>query len=205
MVVSGLNPAACVFVSGHLCLGDRFGTGQATQNSSQWSVEPRLTEMSAPEQHKYKILVVSDDLDENTTMVVLLEFDGHEVRTVDTGEAALAMLETTGFDLIITEYGLPSMKGDEFAALVKEQWPNQRIIMATAHFEGSNVEDASSVVGVDCLLSKPFTMQQLREAMIWVFEGAVETRLNVSDLPALPPTDIVDPHKTRSRSEDSGS
>ena len=83
--------------------------------------------MSAPEQHKYKILVVSDDLDENTTMVVLLEFDGHEVRTVDTGEAALAMLETTGFDLIITEYGLPSMKGDEFAALVKEQWPNQRI------------------------------------------------------------------------------
>ena len=160
--------------------------------------------MRTSKNHKYKILVVSDDLDENTTMVVLLEFDGHEVRTVDTGEAALAMLETTGFDLIITEYGLPSMKGDEFAAFVKEQWPDQRIIMATAHFEGSNVEDASSVV-VDCLLNKPFTMEQLREAMIWVFEGAVETRLNALDSPALPPIDIVDPHNTQSASEDGGS
>jgi DNA-binding response OmpR family regulator len=153
--------------------------------------------MSASVNDKYKVLVVGDDLDVNTTMVFLLEFDGHEVRTVDSAEAALAMLATTGFDLIITEYTLPLMNGDEFASLVKAQWPEQRIIMATAHFEGSNVEDSSSVVA-DCLLNKPFTMQQLRAAMNWAFEGAVETRSNILHAHLLPANAVVNLDNPRS-------
>jgi len=141
---------------------------------------------------KYTILVVGDDVDANTTVVFLLEFDGHSVTTASSGEAALAMLGKLKFDLILSEYWLPLMKGDEFAALVKEQWPDQRIIMATAYFEGSNIEEASSIV-VDCLLRKPFSMQQLREAILWVFEGSSETRLNLMAAPGLSATPVAKP------------
>ncbi len=118
---------------------------------------------------KYKILVV-DDVDLNTTFALLLEFDGHEVRTVYTAEAALAMLEKLKFDLMITEYWLPRMKGDELAALVKQEWPDQPIIIATANIEEINTDD-HPITGVDCLLNKPFSMSQLREAINLVLEG----------------------------------
>jgi two-component system response regulator VicR len=123
----------------------------------------------------YKILVVDDDLDVNTTFALLLEFDGHEVQTAYTGEAALAMLEKSKFDLIITEYWLPRMKGDELAAIVKQRWRDLPIIMATANSEELS-NDVHPISGVDCLLNKPFSMPQLREAMIWVIDRYSENR-----------------------------
>jgi len=115
---------------------------------------------------KYKILVVDDDLDLNTGFALLLEFDGHEVHTAYTGEAALEMLAKNHFDLMIAEYWLPRMTGDQLASHVKQRWPDLPIIMVTANFGEVHVED-HPIAGVDCLLDKPFSMEQLREAMNW--------------------------------------
>src|SRR5580700_7287600 len=111
---------------------------------------------------KYKILVVDDDLDLNTSFALLLEFDGHEVETAYTGEAALEKLAKKRFDLIIAEYWLPRMRGDHLAALVKHKWPDLPIIMVTANFEEIHVDD-HPIAGVTCLLDKPFSMEHLRE------------------------------------------
>lgn len=122
--------------------------------------------MNTPINQKYKILVVDDDLDLNTGFALLLEFDGHEVQTADTGEAALELLAKEHFDLLIAEYWLPRMTGDQLAALVKQKWPELPIIMVTANFGEIHLED-HPISGVDCLLDKPFSMTQLREAMNW--------------------------------------
>ena len=124
---------------------------------------------------KYKILVVDDDLDVNNTLALMLEYDGHKVQTASTGEAAWAMLIKTSFDLIIMEYWLPQMKGDELAVLIKQQWPDQPIIMVTANIGELNADD-HPITGVDCLLSKSFSLLQLREAMIWIFDRYAERR-----------------------------
>jgi DNA-binding response OmpR family regulator len=118
---------------------------------------------------KYQILVVDDDLELNTTFALMLEFDGHKVNTTHTGEAALQMLSKEHYDLLITEYWLPRMRGDELAALVKEQWPELPIIIVSADVEEINA-DAHPLRDVDCLLDKPFTIEHLREAMKWVFD-----------------------------------
>jgi len=115
---------------------------------------------------KFRILVVDDDLDLNTGFALLLEFDGHKVQTAYTGEAALEMLAKDPFDLIIAEYWLPRMRGDHLAALIKQRWPELPIIMVTANFEEIHVDD-HPIPGVNCLLDKPFSMDQLREAMNW--------------------------------------
>ncbi len=117
----------------------------------------------------FKILVVDDDLDVNTSFALLLEFDGHEVETAYTGEAALAKLERKKFDLIITEYWLQLMKGDELAVTIKQRWPELPVIMVTANAEEIGT-DLHPVPGVECLLGKPFSMDQLREAMVWVLD-----------------------------------
>jgi DNA-binding response OmpR family regulator len=122
--------------------------------------------MTTTTRPKYRILVVDDDLDVNTGFALLLEFDGHKVQTAYTGEAAMEMLAKDHFDLIISEYWLQRMKGDQFAALVKYRWPEIPIIMVTANFEEIHVDD-HPIPGVNCLLDKPFSMDQLREAMNW--------------------------------------
>lgn len=118
---------------------------------------------------KYKILVVDDDLELNTTFALMLEFDGHQVNATHTGEAALQMLSQEHFDLMITEYWLPRMRGDELAALVKEQWPDLPIIIVSADVEEIDA-DALPLRDVDCLLDKPFTIDHLREAIKWVLD-----------------------------------
>jgi DNA-binding response OmpR family regulator len=131
--------------------------------------------MNAPVDPRRRILVVDDDLDLNTTFALMLEFDGHEVRTAYTCEAALLMLEKLRFDLIIAEYWLPAMKGEEFAALVKQKWPDQPIIIMTANIQDFHHDD-HPITGVDCFLNKPFTISQLREAMLWVLDQHAENQ-----------------------------
>jgi DNA-binding response OmpR family regulator len=152
---------------------------------------------------KHKILVVDDDLDVNTTIALMLEFDGHTVETVDTGEAALVRLRKSNFDLIITEYWLQLMKGDELAALVKEQWPDQPIIMATANSEEIHA-DHLGISGVDCLLNKPFSMLQLREAMLWVFARYAERRQLDLGTPEQPGVQLEQPDDTHNAPQGNG-
>lgn len=129
--------------------------------------------MSTSTNQKYSILVVDDDLELNTGYTLLLEFDGHEVQTAYTAEMALDSLAKRHFDLMIAEYWLPRMRGDYLASLVKDRWPDLPIIMITANFEEIHVDD-HPIAGVDCLLDKPFSMDQLREAMNWAMSRHAE-------------------------------
>lgn len=170
--------------------------------------------MNTSANSKYKILVVDDDLDLNTTFALLLEFDGHEVQTAGSGEAALNLLAKSQFDLMIAEYWLPQMKGNQLAKLVKEQWPDLPVILATANTEELNI-DEHPITGADCLLDKPFSMNQLRDAMTWALNrhaekrrGSLEThwmhggQLEVPDRPPSAPGDssAADPGGVKSSS-----
>jgi len=119
--------------------------------------------------HRYHILLVEDDPHVRDSFKLLLEFDWHEVVPAEHGHAALAMLEKEKFDLVITDYWMPLMKGDELAGLIRHGWPNLPVIMASGSMANSSTVD-SLIYGVDFLLNKPFTLAELREAVAWVFD-----------------------------------
>jgi CheY-like chemotaxis protein len=121
--------------------------------------------MINPARQNFKILVVDDDSSVNDMFRALLEFDGHEVQTAYSGEAAVPLLQQNKFDLLITDYSMNGMQGDELAALVKEHWPDLPIIMASGSYADSSVVGNSQLC-VDYFLSKPFFMDELREAII---------------------------------------
>jgi DNA-binding response OmpR family regulator len=125
--------------------------------------------MNPAAEPKHQFLVVDDDIHLNTTFALMLEFPGYEVRTVHSGEVALALLAKARFDLIITEHWVSGMQGDELAAIVKQQWPGLPIIMLTADFEEMQ-RHVDPLAGVDCHLSKPVSMSQLREAVMRVLD-----------------------------------
>ncbi len=101
---------------------------------------------------------------------MLLMYDGHEVQTVASGEVALALLEQRQFDLIITDYSLGGMQGDELAAHIKQLRPDQAIIMVTAFADDFNSHSKSSG-GAGCVLLKPFSIAELKRAVAQVLTG----------------------------------
>jgi|SRR5271169_4416744 len=111
-----------------------------------------------------KILVVDDEPLVCEAVKMLLEFDGHEVVTADNGREALALFEQNRFDLVITDYKMPGMKGDELALALKARRPGQPVVMLTAHAEMIKTETVP-LTGVDQLVSKPFQLVDLREAI----------------------------------------
>ena len=59
---------------------------------------------------------------------------------------------------------MPAMKGDELAAAIKSRDPKQPVVMITAYAEMLQ-NSASPLHGVDFLISKPFLLENLREAI----------------------------------------
>ena len=127
--------------------------------------------MSAPAKQGHQILVVDDESSVCKAIKLLLEFDGHAVHTVDSGEAALALFEPGKFDLVITDYSMWGMKGDELATRLKARHPQQPILMATAYAADFHPAGKPST-GVDYIISKPFSLTELREAIAATVAGS---------------------------------
>jgi len=111
-----------------------------------------------------RILVVDDELYVCEAIKMVLELDGHEVTSTDNGADAFALHAEGAFDLVITDYSMPGMKGDELAAAMRARNPDQRIIMISAYVEKLTGE-GTPLRNVDELLAKPFRLEDIKDAM----------------------------------------
>lgn len=111
-----------------------------------------------------RILVVDDEPFVCDAVKLMLEFDGHEVMTASNGKEALELLDKEKFDLVITDFAMPGMKGDELASAIKARSPRQPVVMITAYAEMLR-SSGNALPGVDCVISKPFLLEDLREAI----------------------------------------
>ena len=145
-------------------------------------------------QQGVNILVVDDDADVRQCIKLLLEHDGHEVTSADSGEAALAQLAQRKFDLVITDFSMPGMHGDQLVARIRQLMPNQPIIMATGFVEEYKVFGQASG-GVDALLLKPFSLKELREAIEQVLhDGRTDDKSVIPlEIDPPPPQDFIPP------------
>jgi len=126
--------------------------------------------MSAPAFPKRHILVVDDEPFVCDAVKMMLNFDGHVVETANNGKEALALFDKGNFDVVITDFAMPNMKGDELAAAIKARSPNQPVVMITAYAEMLQAS-GNPLKGVDCVISKPFLLENLREAIAKVAGG----------------------------------
>ena len=132
--------------------------------------------MSKPGFPKRRILVVDDEPFVCDAVKMMLTFDGHSVETASNGKEALELFELGKFDLVITDFAMPNMKGDELAAIIKARAPGQPIVMITAYAEMLH-SSGTPLTGVDFVISKPFLLENLREAIAKVapVKGSKET------------------------------
>jgi CheY-like chemotaxis protein len=124
----------------------------------------------------WKILVVDDESAVSSLMKLLLERDGHSVQTVDNGIDALFILQHKKFDLVTTDFSMTGMKGDTLATTIKELQPNLPVLMISSN--GALAKACGDPLpGVDMVIGKPFTVEDLRKAMAEVLHKGVSPRL----------------------------
>ncbi len=107
------------------------------------------------------ILLVDDDPATRETIKLLLSIDRHSVTEAGSGHEALQLFTGSRYDLVITDYLMPEMLGDELAQNIKNLEPSQPILMVTAWLE----KLANTGKPTDAVLSKPFSIDDLRKAM----------------------------------------
>ncbi len=109
---------------------------------------------------KYRLLVVEDEQAIREGLVDLLVYHGYEVESVDDGTNGLARAQSGAFDLVVLDVMLPGMNGFDVCAAIREQDPEQAIIMLTAKVSDEDIVQGLKL-GADDYVGKPFSLEQL--------------------------------------------
>jgi CheY-like chemotaxis protein len=75
----------------------------------------RADRVSAPLPATCRVLLVDDNRDAAESLALLLQYEGHDVRTAYDGEAALAVAEEFRPQVALLDLGLPKLNGFEVA------------------------------------------------------------------------------------------
>jgi signal transduction histidine kinase/ActR/RegA family two-component response regulator len=116
-----------------------------------------------------RILLVDDDPLVLRSLRDALEVDGHDVETAEGGQLgidafAAAVEGARGFDVVITDLGMPYVDGRKVALRIHQLDPNVPIIMLTGWGHRLIATD-DKPEHVDRVISKPPRMGELREVI----------------------------------------
>lgn len=126
-----------------------------------------------------RILIVDDDLDLCQSLMLILNRQGFETASVQTGlQAREKVLEST-FDLILIDMVMPELNGLETLKVLNEIAPNTRMVMMTGFAVAGLVAQAIQA-GVDGVLYKPFNVDivinnLVSNDILQLFEGYLQT------------------------------
>jgi CheY-like chemotaxis protein len=109
---------------------------------------------------KGRILAVDDQRYFRELIEGTLAEQGFEVRTASSGDEALAILEQSVFDVVITDLVMPVMNGTELVQRVKERDSEQDIVVVTGVVDVKSAVDAMRLGATDYLL-KPYDRDML--------------------------------------------
>lgn len=124
----------------------------------------------------------------------MLSTDGYDVVTAPSGPEAQALMTAQAFDLVLSDINMPGgVSGIELLQWTKIKHPQTRFMLMTGFAELMQTVDAARL-GCRAFLSKPFTRQQLieavKEALVKVafaeFNEENYARIPLDDFHALP-------------------
>ncbi len=116
-----------------------------------------------------RILLAEDDQVMREYLTRALERSGYRVAAVDRGTAALPLLQTQTFDLLLTDIVMPEMDGIELAQRASEIAPGMRVMFITG-FAAVTLKAGEAMPNAR-ILSKPFHLRELVMEVDRMFEA----------------------------------
>jgi len=119
---------------------------------------------------RLRILVIDDDPLLLKSLRDALEGDGHIITATNGGQAGIDAFATalqggTAYEVVITDLGMPYVDGRKVAGSVKSLSASTPVILLTGWGQRL-IAEGDVPQHVDCVLSKPPKLRQLREALL---------------------------------------
>jgi CheY-like chemotaxis protein len=105
------------------------------------------------------VLAVDDDPEVLELLGDIFTTIGHRIEMARSGPEALAKLDWSEFDVVLTDYRMPGMDGYAFAKEARGRHPKLPIVLMT----GVNLDRTSPDIAY--LMYKPFSVQELKSLM----------------------------------------
>ncbi len=109
--------------------------------------------------HRFRILLVDDEVGIQRTVGPLLRSKGYDVEVAGTGTEALAMFEARTPDLIVLDLGLPDIEGTEVCRRIRTKAQVPIIVLSARTAEPDKVNALE--LGADDYVTKPFGAEEL--------------------------------------------
>jgi two-component system cell cycle response regulator CpdR len=106
-----------------------------------------------------RILLAEDDESMRAYLARALERSGYDVTAVDRGTAAVPLLRSEAFDLLLTDIVMPEMDGIELAQKAASIAPDMRVMFITG-FAAVALKAGKAAPSAK-ILSKPFHLRDL--------------------------------------------
>ena len=169
----------------HDAIGHEEGSVQAEQQSTPIApveVDYALVNQALSTSQKLHVLLVDDDPVNLQVIARTLERLGFLVKQADNGQVALDFYERSMFDAIIMDIQMPIMDGIATTEAIRmrelrkswvmsQSWKSTPIIGLTADIQ-SGIKDAALSAGMNEILLKPVTRQQLLATLNAAIEAA---------------------------------
>ena len=114
-----------------------------------------------------RIVLVDDDDLSRATIHQMLERAGYEVQSFANGREAMAAYLSNPADLVVTDLIMPDTDGLELIQELRRQRPGARILAISGggRVNANEYLTVAQKFGAAGILTKPFSNQELREAV----------------------------------------
>jgi DNA-binding NtrC family response regulator len=122
---------------------------------------------------KRKILVVDDQESMRALLQDMLEVIGYDVTLAEGGEQALAIMDGSDFDLVLSDLNMPGMDGTALLRSIKTATPELPVVIITG-YGTFHTEKRVIKEGADGYISKPCTLSKIEKTLSSIFSRTSE-------------------------------
>ncbi len=108
-----------------------------------------------------RILIVDDEPSMRDFLSILLEREGYATDRAENAESAVNMLDSAGYDLIISDVQMPGLNGLDLLKMVKRSAPETAVLLITAFSTSEQAVEAMKFGAYD-YIAKPFKVEEIK-------------------------------------------
>ncbi|PRY08657.1 PAS domain S-box protein [Paraburkholderia sp. BL25I1N1] len=120
----------------------------------------------APHAGGLRVVIVDDNADAAESLAMVLELEGHEVRTAGDGIAGLELIGAFAPQAVILDIGLPQLNGYEVARRIRQDYQHAGIVLIAVTGWGQQQDKQTALAaGFDHHFTKPVDPGELQRVL----------------------------------------